>query len=126
QACQTDLDTAIAGMAFDQQLQDLTHQCGPRLRWGECGLEGVFERTPARLRPGIQGLARDTDLPTQVCDQAVVPLMCEHLADPLRPLLGRARMRTNHRFLPGAVVDMAHLPYAPGRFCATVRARVSS
>src|SRR6266545_4403491 len=66
--------------------------------------------------PRIQGWARDPRFPAQPGHHAIVSTMCEHVGRPLRPLIGRARMRANHRFLPGVMVAVGASTIPPGLF----------
>ena len=83
-------------MAFDQQGQDLTverRRDGGSSRQRE---EGGFDGLPAALHPGIEGLARNTQVAAEVGDEAIVAGMGDHLADDLGALSGSAIMPLNH------------------------------
>ena len=66
---------------------------------------GVKAKRSARgvATPGIHGRTRDASGAAKLGNDAVVPTMGKQSGCQLRPLLGRAKMRANHRFLPGVL-----------------------
>jgi YD repeat-containing protein len=92
---QTGLNTALGRMRMHQQGQDLALPFhGRRADHGRRGRRGLGT-------PRIQGRARNTVRTAETGDKTVSVRVCQHHGRPLRPLLGRATMRVNHRFLPG-------------------------
>jgi hypothetical protein len=110
---QTGLNAARAGVALDQQGQDRPFE---RWRHGRCRrdrLEGLDQGLAPALDPGVEGLARDAEVTTELRDDAIVACLGDHLADDLSALLGCASMPLNHRVPPERwlIVDTSTIPF---------------
>jgi hypothetical protein len=123
---QTGLDAAHTGVALDEQGQNLPFKRGRDTGSGRRRKEGGFHGLPAALHPGIERLARNAQVAAEVCHEAIVASMGDHLADDLGALSRSAIMALNHRVPLKGEVMLTHRPYLSGSFFATSSARLSS
>ncbi len=124
QCGQTGLDVGVAVVAFDQQGHDLPLHSRGHAGHGRRSAKDLRQCLLGGGFPGIQGRTRHAECATELGDDTILAVMCKHITGRLHPLGGCVRMRLTHGILPGALVDAAHQPYTPGRFCATRSAKL--
>src|SRR5258706_247344 len=117
QLAKTGLDTAIAGMPFDQQGQHLLLPLATCRGWLWDGSQCVLQGLLSFGFPTIQCLSRNLMSSTQLTDQSILRWRGDHLTDPLNALLGCATMM--HVSSLRTVLIFPFSPYLSGTFFAT-------
>jgi hypothetical protein len=101
QRVQAGLDVGVAVVAFDQQGQDLPLYGRGQADHGRRGAKDLLQCLLGGGFPGVEGRTRDIERATELRDETIFAGMCKHVAGPLHPLSGCARMRVTHVVLPG-------------------------